>query len=236
MKLKEIFDLLTHGELVNMNLGGAREGEIVEPSYPRVATNIGLGLTELHKRFLLREGNVLLTLQPGVLTYLLDSKYLITNTRSREPVKYLDDTPAQPFEDNIFKIERVYDDKGCELVLNDLGNPLSLRTPGYRMLMVPSEIQSSKLRIVYRANHRTMTEDMWDDPENTEIDLPPAFLEALCLYVAARIVTPVGFVENFHEGNNYMARFEAACQVLDDLGLEIDNVPSENRFRRNGWV
>ena len=54
MRLDKLFNILTHGELASLKVGGKNEGGI----YPKHADEVGdyvrLGLTMLHSRFMLR--------------------------------------------------------------------------------------------------------------------------------------------------------------------------------------
>ena len=128
MKLKEIFDQLTYGELSQLAIGGGEQGQINEANYPSVVAHIRLALTALYKRFPLKENRLVLQLLPGVLQYEINSKYAVGNMKSLVPVKYILDS-ALPFKDDILKIERVYTGKGHELSLNDGADPFSLTTP-----------------------------------------------------------------------------------------------------------
>lgn len=239
MKLRAIFDQLSAGELSQISLGGDMLGEIAESNYPKITSHVNLALTELHKRFMIKEGTVLLALQTGLTTYVLDRKYAVSNTASTEPVKYISDA-SSPYLDDVFKIERVYDEDDLELALNVFEDTLSVLTPGYRVVVVPTseEFVSTTLRVVYRANHRVLDVADWADPDVSEIDLPYTYLEALLLYVASRVMNPIGFAggNGFHEGNNYMAKFEKACALLEFQNYRVDQQGQNTRLEKNGWV
>lgn len=63
MKLIEIFNQLTFGELAQLSMGGMDAGEINDKNYDAVLSHINLGLTALHKRFPLKEGRLVVALQ-----------------------------------------------------------------------------------------------------------------------------------------------------------------------------
>ena len=88
MKLIEVFDQLTASELSTLYIGGAEAGQITEANYPTVVKHINLALTALYKRFFLKEGRVDLAMVSGRSVYPIHSKYAVSNTKSREPVKY----------------------------------------------------------------------------------------------------------------------------------------------------
>lgn len=240
MKLSEIFQALTYGELRQLNIGGAEGQGITKENQNEILTHVNLGLTELHKRFLLREGRVTLQLLPGVRTYTVSKKHAQSNRESWGVEKYILDSMAQPFEDDLLKIERVYDAKGQELGLNaseGYGHPLNVRTVSMNTLVLPELLKGDTVDVVYRANHpQLIREDNSFDPTEIEVDLPYSHLEALLFYVASRVMNPIGAGGGFHEGNNYAAKFEAACALLDNQGLRLDVGDGNTRLQRNGWV
>ncbi|MPS58865.1 MAG: hypothetical protein E2594_17105 [Pseudomonas sp.] len=240
MKLSEIFQALTYGELRQLNIGGAEASGITKENQNEILTHVNLGLTELHKRFLLREGRVTLQLLPGVRTYTVSKKHAQSNRGSWGVEKYILDSMAQPFEDDLLKIERVYDAKGQELGLNageGYGHPLNVRTISMNTLVLPELLKGDTVDVVYRANHpQLIREDNSFDPTEIEVDLPYSHLEALLFYVASRVMNPIGAGGGFHEGNNYAAKFEAACALLDNQGLRLDVGEGNTRLQRNGWV
>lgn len=247
MKLKEIFDQLTYGELSQLSIGGSELGAIQAKDYDRILAHINLAMTALHKRFNLKESNVLLELQPGRTLYPIKTAFAVT-AKSKETIRFLKDSVDMPFKDNVHKIERVYTDKGVELSINDQEDPYSLSTPQVTMLRVPASLVTNpvdfpenlitkNLDIYYRANSLPIVTDDGDlDPEDVEVDLPYAYLEPLLLYVASRIHTPTGMTNEFNMGNNYYAKYEAACQDLENFDLDVDQVSQPNRLGNKGFV
>ena len=248
MKLKEIFDQLTYGEFSQLSIGGAAPGVLDSTNYANVIGHVNLGLTALFKRFHLKEGRIKLALQHGLTTYKLNSAYAVHARRSTEPVRYLLDTLSDPFVDDILKVERVLTDRHFELGLNDAADPFSVMTPSALKLEVPGIIVSSKLdipdhlrtenlEIVYRANHPKLVVGMgYYDPNRVEVQLPDSHLEALLFFVASRVNNPIGMGQEFNAGNTYAAKYEQACQALENQGLEIDQGAHNTRLRRQGWV
>ena len=247
MKLKEIFDQLTYGELSQLSIGGGELGAIQAKDYDRILAHINLGLTALHKRFNLKESSVLLELQPGRTLYPIKSAFAVT-AKSREPIRFLKDTVDAPFKDDVHKMERIYTDKGVELSLNDQDDQYSLSTPQVTMLRVPAgfitnpvnfpeNLMTKTLEIYFRANHPQIVSDDGDlDPEIIDVDLPYAYLEPLLLYVASRVHTPTGLTNELNMGNNYYAKYEAACQDLENYDLDVDQVSQPDRLHSKGFV
>lgn len=236
LTLEDIFQHLSAGELAQVSMGIEDDGNIPENQRKRITSSINLGLTELHKRFLLKEGKIQVVLQPGMQTYRLHSNFAVSNSKSNEPIKYLNDVDV-PFTDDVLNIERIYDHEGNELPLNIIDDPLAVRTPTQSSIAVPVGTTYPYVTVVYRANHAQLNPIFVEAlPSKVPIDLPISHLEPLLYYVASRILNPVGMVSEFHEGNNYTAKFEAACQRLEQLNMRVDTQGVNNRLHRNGWV
>lgn len=247
MKLSEVFTQLTYGELSQISLGGAENGGINVTNYGAVVAHVNLGLTALYKRFPLKEGRILLQLVSGRATYPLTSAYALSNDLSLEQVKYILDTQASPFTNDIHKVERIYAANGGEFGLNDHADSLAISTPSAAVLRVPAMVvanspelpevlKGTTLEVIYRADHPKiqMTEDF--DPELVEIELPYSHLEALLYFIASRAHNPMGMVNEFNMGNNWNNKYEMECQKLEVVNLRVDQVGTNTRLERNGWV
>lgn len=248
MKLQEVFDQLTTSELSQLAIGGSGAGRIAEADYPVVVKHVSLALTALYKRFYLKEGRVDLSMVVGRSVYPIHNKYAVSNTKSKEPVKYLLDSATDKFQNDIHKIESVLTDAGFEIPLNDVTEPLSITTTSPTILRIPTALvnqardipepyKTGQLTVVYRANHPALVYDEnYFDPETIELELPESHLEALLLYVASRAMTPTGMVNEFSAGNNYASKYEMACQQLEQFGYQLDHNNSNTRLLRNGWI
>ena len=247
MKLSEIFDQLTYGELSQLNLGGGELGEINPINYKQVVAHVNMGLLALFKRFPLKEGRINIALQLGRYTYVLNSKYAVSNAASMEPVKYLLDSIDAPFVDDIHKIECVFTDTGKEIGLNDESDYYACSTPSAHVLRIcpdiadmlsdlPDNLKTTNLEVVYRANHPPIVLGVDPDPTTIEVDLPYSHLEPLLLYVASRVHNPIGMTNEFHAGNSYAAKYEHSCLQLETINLRVDQGSQNTRLEKNGWV
>lgn len=247
MKLKEIFDALTYGELSQINIGGGEDGAISEANYPRILSSINLGLGALYRRFLVKEGTVKVQLQEGQTHYLISDMFAVSNRRSRE-TKYIIDSTAEPFNNDVAKIERVYTDARYELLLNDRSNDESLFTPKLDMLVVPDlmvnrtldtpeHLDTEHLEIAYRAEHVPIVIPIgFFDPARVDVELPYAYLNPLLYFVASRVHNPIGMVNEFNAGNNWNAKYEQACAMLEQQNIKVDQGSQNTGIQRNGWV
>lgn len=247
MKLQEIFDHLGAGEFSQLSIGGKDAGVLNESNWANVIGHVNLALTALFKRFTLKEGRLVLQLRNDRTLYKLSSTFAV-NARRGDPVRYILDTPDDRFVDDIIKVEKVLTDDEYELGLNDASDQYSVTTPTALSLRVPQDLidkpsdlpealKTVNLTIVYRANHPKIVQGLgYFDPNRVEVQLPDTHLEALLYYVAGRVQNPVGMTNEFNASNNYMARFEAACQELEGKGLQVDQGETNMRLVRNGWV
>lgn len=220
MKLIEIFNHLTYGELSQLNLGANTGGEPKDVNIPMLLSHINLGLNALYRRFNLRTEYIEFTLVADAETYSLE-------------------------QEDLYKIEEVYTSSDVSLPINDGALPYSCFTPQAGTLRVPLDIvnkaddlpegyTTDTLRVVFKAKHPTITEDA--DPESYEVSLPYSHLNALIYFVAARAHTPFGLSNNFHLGNDWSTKYEMECARLEQEGMAPDIDKSSNRLKQNGWV
>ena len=244
MKLQEIFDQLRQGELSQLSIGGQAQGVINDKNQGVVINAVTLGLSNLYTRFNLLEGSLKLILVPGVYSYHLKSAFALNNPNSNEPVKYIEGE----FEDDLSKVEAVFTEEGHQIDLN-MRSKYSCITPSTHILKVPvtvveqdinlpTVLKTNALDIVYRAMHPPIETDQYGDidPEMAEIALPYPYLEALLYFVASRIHHPVGMTGDFQMGASYSAKYEQACQRLENSNLQVDKGKGNTKFETNGWV
>lgn len=239
MKLSEIFNQLAYGELSQTGLLDQTTGLIAATKYGQLVSHVNLGMTALYKRFPLKEGRVTFGLQQGRLTYPLSTN---------EDINIIEDGEYEEFNDDILKIERVLVSSGIELALNDEANSLSCFTPKATVLRVPalivakspdlpSDLLTDTLTVVYRANHVSTVMTTTLNPAYVEVDIPSSHLEPLLLFIASRVMTPMGAGQfEGQGGNNYYAKYEAACQAIELTNLKVDQGSQSTRLRNNGWV
>ena len=134
MLLSEIFDQLTYGELASIAMGGAGASGIVQTDYPAIINSINLGLTEIHKRLDLRREEIFVQQYDQIQQYYLEPKYAVSNLESDEPIKYITDSEENPFLGNVLRIERIINEGGVELYVNDENQYCTVWTPSYNSI------------------------------------------------------------------------------------------------------
>lgn len=248
MTLQDIFDALTYGELSQLSIGGEEPGVITEDTYARVLNHVSLGIKALFTRFTLKEGRLVLQPVADQVVYSIDSKYAVANTRSAEAVRYLIDTVAAPFKDDIIKIEQVLTDTGYVLPLNDGADKFSVTTPSLTTLRfpldlinqtsdMPDEYETGTYEIVYRAHHPKISLGPgFTDPSRVILQLPETHMQALLYFVASRVNNPVGMSQEFNAGNTWYAKYEGECAMLEGKNVQVDTGRQMNRIERGGWA
>lgn len=238
MILESILKDLTYGELQGLRIGNLLPGEAEsEPDphqYEQIVSYINLGMTEIYKRFFLRSVEISLQEHAEIATYLLHSDYSLANTASAiaESERYIIDTAAAPFVDDILKIEEVYDEDGVLIPLNDINEALSVYTPTYRSIQVPYPDDDTTISIQYRANHPRITATVATEAATIDVAIPNSLYEALLYFVGSRAHRPT----NVEKSADYWQMFKKSCADVERLGLEVQGEGTNWRFDDHGWV
>ena len=235
IKLETIFDQLAYGEFLSIDLGADGCKGISVDDYPKIAIHINLALTELYKRFNLKMGEVVIQLFDEITDYKIHSIYAQSNTESTEPVKWIADLGASPYMDDLLKIERVYNEVGCEYSLNDPADCNTISTPEYNVVQCKQPYDENSLLVKYRAAPVYIPTKRLV-PENVYVPIPPSLIEALLWYVAGRIMTNLNLAGDIGEGNNYTMKFEKSVQEVKLAGLINVDKAKNLRPERGQWV
>lgn len=212
MTLEDVIDQLKGAELSNLFTFDDDSQTIDEVSRAKLIPQLNLGLTLLHKRFFLKEGTELVNLVPDQYTYSLKNP-------------------------DVLRIERVRDLDDNEYVLDDEHEPESLLRTNYRTLKVPKTLEPVTLEVIYRAGaEKVPSHAATMEPAFVTVDLPDTYLDPLVYFIASRFLNPMGASDGLHEGNNYAAKYEQACQMLERQNFDLDRTGGDDRFLSNGWV
>lgn len=217
-----IFSQLQSAELNNLSCVDPLTKKIKPDKYGAVVSQISAGLTDLHTRFLMKLGSVVVPMVVGQEVY---------NLRTVDPKT----------KGELLRIHQVFDNRGRELNMNDHMERFSVFTTDNFTLHVPEclrvEEGITSLKVVYRRNHKQLTvcDDEYDDIECTDVDLDYAYLPALCYYVASRLHGPVGLQDSVHSINAYVSMYNAECNRLEEANLSLDYVANNVTPRSKGW-
>ena len=145
------------------------------------------------------------------------------------------------------QVERVYGtylDSTYSIPLNKIGNRESIRCPNYKTLVLPDNKdtapwlkETTEIKVHFRADHPPIKSYLANSsPEQTEIHLPSTHLEALVYYIASRATNANGISGEFHDGNNYAGKFEAAVAKLKQLNFDVDVELEDTKLLDRGFV
>lgn len=227
MKLIDVVRQLRAGELSKLSLG--TQDDIIN-----LFPHINLALTALHTRFPLRMKSVDIQQYDHISDYVLDRAFAQTNDESGELYKYILDTQAAPFIEDIIKIEQVFDELGCELPLNDIVRYESVYTPNYNTIQVGRPNGDMMMSVTYRADHPKILDST--DPNTFEVQISHSYLEPLLYFVAARVNSVMPSLDGQNTSNNFLMRYENACALLEQKTVLHKDEPSNMKLRDNGWV
>ncbi len=235
--LADIFDDLSTGELSQFSFSGAIDapGGIQPSDYPTLVRHTNRALVNLFTRFCLKEREVTIGMHDEISFYILDSKYAQSNTDSGELIKWIEDTPENPFTNDILRIQEVYNEVGDKLPINDLNQEDSVFLPTYKTLQIPNPASDDSVFVTYRAKHTDIPIDA--DPETTEVEIPVYCVEPLLTYIAYRVYSTNADHNIQQIAASLMAKYEYQCKELEDKNV-LYNTPNETNLKlmNGGWI
>lgn len=235
MKIKRIIEHLEVGVLSKVNLGGNATAGVTSYNYPELISAIEMGINELSQIFNLRQRELIIKQENHIKLYELDSYYAQSNTASAAPYKYINDTPENPFKDDVLKIEAVYDELGREIRLNDMTDPESIYTPSLTSIQILNPNENNSISVIYSAACAELVKK-GNNLLDQDVYLPSVLLNALTLFVAAQVVLSKDSLEAKNESMAFMNRYKEAVALAMNYGAKvIDNTVSV-KLESNKWV
>lgn len=235
--LKNMINDLAVGVLANTMLCDPATNTIYEKYYPKAVSFINLGLTAIHRRFLLRSGELSVAQKTGIIHYTLRSLYALSNEAAVEPFNYIQDSVANPFKDDILKIEQVFSEDGSEYLINDSTQAYPIFTPRYNVIsMIPTDVPQTVF-LIYRQNYPRIVLSNSLNALTEEIDIPDFILEALYLKIGTYAYKGITAEDTeANPGRSYMYQYELECKRLEEEGLVANDNNPHNVFEVYGWV
>ncbi len=237
MLIRELFKTLSFNELSNINIGGEGSGQVNVASYERLINITNNALLDLHRRFILSEKQLTIQSLDWKSRYIIDSKYAATSDSSE--VKYIMDTPLEPYRNDLITIELVFNEIGQELPMNDPEQYASVMIPSPNCVELTHPSKYSAFFIIYRARHPELIFDA-DELENTlnqNVNIPLALEQALRFKIAAGIFSPMSGQEYTAKSQELDGKYEANCIEVESNGLVNTKCISTNvKLSRRGFI
>lgn len=234
MKVIDLIQNLSYGELSNLAIGVGGTGTIPEDKWPMVLLHANEGLLRLHTKFTLKEKDLLIELVEHITNYHLDSKFAESNwVPAEQPYPYIKDLIAEPFTNDVIRILSVYNNWGQQLPLNDPTNVNSVFTPQAKIIQVPHPVNGMSLNVVYQASHPKLTVS---DLEK-EIDLPDTLVSALTAYIGFKVFGNMVTPEALQKSQELLSQYNAVCDealMTDVVSVSFTNTPTF--FEDRGWI
>jgi hypothetical protein len=231
MQLSELLTSLSVGVLQNLAVGGDGSGEIPAKYRSRVVSAINQGIVALYARFNLLEKEVIVRAYDSQTIYPLKRIYADTNTTT-VPRKFITDTVAAPFEEDVIKILEAYDEIGNQLLMNDPSEECMLFTPSLTTLQITKPVTGNSYFLIYQAHHPKLSSS-----PTQEISVPLVLQEALEFYVAYKILSAMNGQEHAAKAVEHFANYERICaeaKDMDSIGISLTSETS--KLTERGWV
>lgn len=125
-------------------------------------------------------------------------------------------------------------------VHNRSGLP-GLFTPAVNIIRLPEGLRSGYMRVIYKAapaRIKPLQDNGVTTYENTLLDLPASYLNALVMYIAFRLTSPTngGLQGQVNEPLAYYNKYLSACAMLQDQGVDVATTASgHGRFMQSGF-
>lgn len=235
MDVSELFSMLSTGELSNLSMSSNGSGTIILAQQPKLINYTNQALLRLYSRFVLKENDVLIQLYEFITFYHLIPKfslsYVPTGSSDNEPIRYLIDSSAEPFPDELLKVLSVYDSFGRKLPLNDDEKHTSLFTPQVKLLQVPNPIEETFLSVRYQQSHPKLLGNL-----DQNISCPEILLGALTSYIAYKVFSHMNSADSNAKAQEFNQTYESICNEATDRDLVNSSISQSNtRFARGGW-
>ena len=243
MTAREVMTLARSGELLQLS-PTIRDNDVT------IATFINLALIEIYKRFILKTGEIIITLKDGVSVYKLDGTDTTVVNILGVDIQCVDFGPSSPGA-YMYMIGAYgngadlgdYTVEDVVLPINVEDNLMSINTVSYNEVQVPLITEGATISIIYAAaptkiDIAAVSSAVTKDAELDKLlDIPDQFTESLLHYMGYRGQGAMDANIQAESNTHYM-RFEASCNKLRELGVGItsDDLNMDTRLSKRGFI
>lgn len=234
MKLSRLYSLLGQGELSNLILDPTERNTLSTDLANQVLSYLKGGLTDIYTRLPLLEKEVVFAAQTEVQIYYLQRIYAVQDiTPMPIGMKYIKDTPDDPFIQDVLRISAVYDILGNQFPLNQPGDPESFYTPKYDALQHPRPVTGEEFVVHYHANHP----DIDGTDLDVEVMVPPYLEMAIRAYVAGEVYASKNGPEHGARAVALKGTYLELMAQAENLDMALTSQAFENhKFDNRGFV
>lgn len=205
MKLHELFDELAIGEL--SNLAFAKTGVIDVASHGKVVTALNVALNDIFSRILLAEKEVLVeTLDWKSIYYIRKEHSRLDSTPGF--LKYILDTPANPFLGDLVKVLGVSNEVGDPLPMNDAEQWASVFLPAFDTVQFNHPGAKQIFSVQYQALHPKLVAS-GEGYLDQVLRVPTILLDMVKLKTASTLLAPMGGQNETLKAQSLDAKYEA---------------------------
>lgn len=233
MKLSNILTLVLYRNVLNTCYVSKETKEFNPDKLPAVITFLNESLLKLYNKFTLKIDSIWLDLHESRTRYLISNEHMMDNWLTPTYDKYLWKGYDEEFHNDLLKIVAVNDNKGNELPLNNSEELLSLYTPMYNVLEVPSRFPRQKLNIIYQA---APVKIEYDPNKDTEVDVPDTLVAALVANTNYLIFASIGSPASMQQAQLFKAEYDLLIEEM----IESDTINPQystntEKFYKRGW-
>lgn len=224
MKLNELLLELATGDL--SNLAFAKTGVIEDAAHVKVINAINTALNDIFSRICLAEKEVLVETLDWKATYFIRPEHARMDP-TPDVLKYILDTPANPFKGDLVKVLGVCNEVGDPLPVNDAQQWASVFLPAYDTVQFNHPGAKQVFSVQYQALHpklATSGTGYLDQP----IRVPSMLMDMVKLKTAATLLSPMGGQTETSKAQMLEAKYEARHESLvlkndvGDTGLDTN--------------
>lgn len=218
MNLHTFFHELCTLELSDLIFGDENVGESPTLAMRHKLTPIlNSCLRQMYIDYQIEQKELVLRTDSNIRRYFLRKEHATQDPSPED--KYIIDSHTEPFMGDVARVDEVLDEEG-RLVFSSNQNILggNVRRPSWDSLSFHEPRDNLEYLVRYRASAPVFTEADSDAQSDTQIKLPPGFLDLLRFQIADRVYSSQKTEESIAKGQQYRLEASALSAILVGQG------------------
>lgn len=216
MKLRTFIDKITKLELRNTHINYKTVYNNTEHT-DAIIEYVNDCLNSLYTEFLIKKNEIIINAKSNINFYYLRSEFANSNESSTEDVRYIIDSDANPFKEDIVRVIAVYDNEGNDLPIDVLDEHKSVYLPEYDCIQILNTTDDELYSVIYQRQNNIIENN--DDQYEQVIDIPQYMETLLRKFVAGKIYMDIGDEKNNAKGMSLIAEYEILKNNLYSNGI-----------------